>query len=87
MFVSCVCGADRGLCDEPITRDPETSTMRQPRSELRGCTIAKKKSVCYRLEFTERSKLRYALRWSSSQSIKSTHLQLYVFTIYGHYCL
>jgi len=43
MFVSCVCGADRGLCDEPITRDPETSTMRQPRSELRGCTIAKKK--------------------------------------------
>ena len=43
MFVSCVCRVDRGLCDDLITRDPETSTMRRPRPELRGCTTEKKK--------------------------------------------
>ena len=45
MFVFFVCCADRGLCDELITSDPETSTMRWPRSELCGCTIPKKLCV------------------------------------------
>jgi hypothetical protein len=73
IFVSCVCCVDRGLCDELITRDLETSATRRPGPELRGCTTEKK--VCCRFEFTERSVLCYALRWSTSRSIKLTHSQ------------
>ena len=45
MFVSCVCCVDRGLCDELVTRDLETATMRRPGHELRGCTTVKQKCV------------------------------------------
>lgn len=52
MFVSCVCCVDRGLCDELVTRDLETATMRRPGLELGFWATERKNSPTLSLSGT-----------------------------------